>query len=48
LDISVSGYNDKMSALLEKVLNTMRGLVINQDRFIHLANLVPTRYKAWF
>ncbi|CAG8885895.1 unnamed protein product [Penicillium nalgiovense] len=33
LDISVSGYNDKMSALLEKVLNTMRGLVINQDRF---------------
>ncbi|KAJ5398409.1 hypothetical protein N7465_008898 [Penicillium sp. CMV-2018d] len=33
LDISVSGYNDKMSVLLDKVLNTMRGLVINQDRF---------------
>lgn len=33
LDISVSGYNDKMSALLEKVLNTMRGLKVNQDRF---------------
>jgi insulysin len=33
LDISVSGYNDKMSALLDKVLNTMRGLQINQDRF---------------
>ena len=33
LDISVSGYNDKMSVLLDKVLNTMRELVINQDRF---------------
>ncbi|KAJ5466589.1 hypothetical protein N7539_009545 [Penicillium diatomitis] len=33
LEISVGGYNDKMSVLLEKVLNTMRGLVVNQDRF---------------
>ncbi|KAF9246784.1 hypothetical protein DTO027I6_5298 [Penicillium roqueforti] len=33
LDISVSGYNDKMSVLLDKVLNTMHGLVVNQDRF---------------
>ncbi|KAJ5104328.1 hypothetical protein NUU61_001675 [Penicillium alfredii] len=33
LDISVGGYNDKMSVLLDKVLTTMRGLVINPDRF---------------
>ncbi|KAJ5649213.1 Peptidase M16 core [Penicillium longicatenatum] len=33
LDISVGGYNDKMSVLLDKVLMTMRDLVINEDRF---------------
>lgn len=33
LDISVGGYNDKMSVLLDKVLSTMRNLVVNQDRF---------------
>lgn len=33
MDVSVGGYNDKMSVLLEKVLTTMRNLVVNQDRF---------------
>ncbi|KAJ5641894.1 Peptidase M16core [Penicillium lividum] len=33
LDISVGGYNDKMSVLLDKVLLTMRDLVVNEDRF---------------
>jgi insulysin len=33
LDISVDGYNDKMSVLLEKVLTTMRNLSVNPDRF---------------
>lgn len=33
LDISVGGYTDKMSVLLEKVLTTMRDLTINQDRY---------------
>lgn len=33
LDVSVGGYNDKMSVLLDKVLSTMRGLTVNQDRF---------------
>ncbi|KAJ5536000.1 Peptidase M16 core [Penicillium frequentans] len=33
LDISVGGYNDKMSVLLDKVLMTMRDLVVNEDRF---------------
>ncbi|KAJ5318143.1 hypothetical protein PENANT_c043G01376 [Penicillium antarcticum] len=44
LDISVAGYNDKMSALLDKVLNTMRGLVINQDRF----NIIKERLTRAF
>lgn len=33
LDIQVSGYNDKMSVLLEKVLLGMRNLEIKEDRF---------------
>ena len=33
LDIVVSGYNDKMSVLLEKVLITMRDLEVKDERF---------------
>lgn len=32
-DLQVSGYNDKMHVLLEKVLVTMRDLEVKQDRF---------------
>ncbi|KAJ5621076.1 hypothetical protein N7510_005060 [Penicillium lagena] len=33
LDFSVGGYNDKMSVLLDKVLSTMRDLVVKEERF---------------
>ena len=33
LNVRVSGYNDKLSVLLEKVLVTLRDLEIKQDRF---------------
>lgn len=33
LDVAVSGYNDKMSVLLEKVLISMRDLEVKDDRF---------------
>lgn len=33
LDIDISGYNDKMSVLLEKVLVSMRDLEVKDDRF---------------
>ena len=33
LDVTVSGYNDKMPVLLEKVLVSMRDLVITRERF---------------
>lgn len=33
LDITVSGFNDKMSVLLEKVLVSMRDLDVKDDRF---------------
>lgn len=33
LEVSVAGYNDKMAVLLEKVLVSMRDLVVRPDRF---------------
>ncbi|WPH03713.1 putative zinc protease [Acrodontium crateriforme] len=33
LDVTVSGYNDKMAVLLEKVLVSMRDLEVKQERF---------------
>lgn len=33
IDVTVSGYNDKMSVLLEKVLVSMRDLQVRDDRF---------------
>ena len=33
IDVSVSGYNDKMAVLTEKVLVTMRNLNVKDDRF---------------
>ncbi|KAJ5566743.1 Peptidase M16 core [Penicillium hispanicum] len=44
LDVSVGGYNDKMSALLDKVLTTMRSLTVNQDRF----NIIKERLTRAF
>ncbi|KAJ5134922.1 Peptidase M16 core [Penicillium atrosanguineum] len=44
LDISVDGYNDKMSVLLEKLLTTMRNLSVNQDRF----NIIKERLTRAF
>ncbi|KAI1982444.1 metalloprotease [Ophidiomyces ophidiicola] len=33
LDVSIAGYNDKMSVLLEKVLHSMRDLEVRPERF---------------
>ncbi|KAL4939837.1 hypothetical protein BDV06DRAFT_198031 [Aspergillus oleicola] len=45
LDISVGGYNDKMAVLLEKVLTSMRDLVINPDRFRIIKERLTRGYK---
>ncbi|KAL4805035.1 Metalloenzyme, LuxS/M16 peptidase-like protein [Aspergillus unguis] len=45
LDISVGGYNDKMSVLLEKVVTSMRDLVINPDRFRIIKERLTRGYK---
>ncbi|KAA8642913.1 hypothetical protein EYZ11_009044 [Aspergillus tanneri] len=45
LDISVGGYNDKMSVLLEKVLTSMRDLVINPGRFHVIKERLSRAYK---
>ena len=45
LDVSVGGYNDKMSVLLEKVLTSMRDLVINPDRFQIIKERMSRSYR---
>lgn len=47
LDISVAGYNDKMSVLLEKVLLSMRDLDVREDRFEIIKERVMRGYKNW-
>ncbi|KAF2140293.1 uncharacterized protein K452DRAFT_230558 [Aplosporella prunicola CBS 121167] len=44
LDVSVSGYNDKMHVLLEKLVVTMRDLEVHDDRF----NIVKERLLRGF
>ncbi|KAK4541096.1 hypothetical protein LTR36_008321 [Oleoguttula mirabilis] len=45
MDVSVSGYNDKMAVLLEKVLVSMRDLKITQERFEIIKERVTRGFK---
>lgn len=45
LDVSVGGYNDKMSVLLEKVLTSMRDLEINKDRYNVVKERLTRAYR---
>ncbi|KAJ9302927.1 hypothetical protein DTO271G3_301 [Paecilomyces variotii] len=45
LDVSVGGYNDKMAVLLEKVLTSMRDLVVNPDRFKIIKERLTRGYR---
>jgi insulysin len=47
LDVSVSGYNDKMAVLLEKVLLSVRDLEILPDRFAIVKERLLRGYKNW-
>ncbi|TID23091.1 Flavin carrier protein 2 [Venturia nashicola] len=47
LDLSLSGYNDKMAVLLEKVLKGMRDLEIKPDRFAIIKERLMRTYKNW-
>lgn len=47
LDVSVSGYNDKMAVLLDKVLVSMRGLQVKQERFDVIKERLMRGYKNW-
>lgn len=47
LDVDVSGYSDKMSVLLEKVLVSMRDLEVNADRFKIIKERVLRSYRNW-
>lgn len=45
IDVSINGYNDKMSVLLEKVLLTMRDIEIRDDRFEIMKERMIRSYK---
>ncbi|KAI5780940.1 Metalloenzyme, LuxS/M16 peptidase-like protein [Geopyxis carbonaria] len=47
LEIDVSGYNDKMSVLLEKVLRKMRDPEISEDRFKVIKERTLRAYRNW-
>ncbi|MCJ1304923.1 Insulinase (Peptidase M16) [Hypocenomyce scalaris] len=47
LDVDVGGYNDKMSVLLEKVLVSMRDLVVKPDRFKIVKERLLRGYRNW-
>lgn len=47
LQVYISGYNDKMSVLLEKVLHTMRSLEIKVDRFAVVKERLLEEYQNW-
>lgn len=47
LDIQVSGYNDKMSVLLEKVLTSVRDLDVKPERFKIVKERLLRGYRNW-
>ena len=47
LFIEVSGYDDKLSVLLEQVLITMRDIVIKDDRFEIIKERLIRGYQNW-
>lgn len=47
LFVEVSGYNDKLSVLLEQVLITMRDLEVKEDRFEIVKERLIRGYQNW-
>ena len=47
LQIHISGYNDKMAVLLEKVLMTMRDLQVKPDRFTVVKERMLEEHQNW-
>jgi insulysin len=47
LFVEVSGYNDKLSVLLQQVLKTMRDLEIKPDRFEIVKERLTRGYRNW-
>ena len=47
LDIEISGYNDKMHVLLDKVLQTARNLEVKSDRFKVIKDKLQRAYRNY-
>lgn len=47
LSVQISGYNDKMGVLLEKILSTMKNLDVRSDRFDVVKERLLEEYQNW-
>ncbi|KAH5216199.1 hypothetical protein HBI62_168920 [Parastagonospora nodorum] len=47
ISVTVSGYNDKLHVLLEKVLTSLRDLEIKQDRFDIIRERITRSLRNW-
>ena len=47
IDIKLSGYNDKMAVLLEKVLTYARDLEVKEERFKIIKDRLTRGYRNW-
>lgn len=47
LFLSVSGFNDKLHVLLEKIVHEMRHLVVKKERFMVIKDAVLKRVQNW-
>lgn len=47
LDVDVSGYNDKMAVLLEKILVSVRDFKVKPDRFKIIKERIVRSYRNW-
>ncbi|KAI1326360.1 ubiquitin carboxyl-terminal hydrolase-like protein [Xylariaceae sp. FL0255] len=45
--IELSGYNDKLAVLLERVLQTVQSLTVKDDRFEIIKDRLARAYKNW-
>ncbi|KAJ3241012.1 Insulinase (Peptidase M16) [Chytriomyces hyalinus] len=47
IEITLSGYNDKLAVLLQRILFTAKSLKINRSRFVAIKEALGRSYKNW-
>jgi insulysin len=47
MDLYVYGYNHKISTLIQKIVTTMKSLIIRPDRFKAIKEALIRQYQNW-